>query len=331
MAFLKKINLKAKAEINTGFGTSTTNYGGRFVNKDGLPNIKKNGLSFLERTSLFHSILQLNRTHFYAGILFFYLAINFVFGLLYYFIGVEHLGGMNAANEIEKFGEAYFFSAQTFTTVGYGRINPTGFITSTVAALEALVGLLSFALVTGLLYGRFSKPKAYLRFSNNAVLAPFKDGLAVMLRVAPFKNNNLTDAEVKVTAAIVLEENGKMTNKFFQMELEYSKVNSLTLSWTLVHPINENSPFYKFSLEDFANTKGEILVFIKAFDDMFSNTVVARTSYVMEEIVLGAKFVPMYYKSEHENKTIIDLENLNDFEKTDISKLVNNNKAEINQ
>jgi inward rectifier potassium channel len=328
MAFLRNINTKAKAEINTGFGTSTSSYGGRFVNKDGLPNIEKRGVAFFEKISWFHTMLQLKSVHFFSIIFLFYLIVNFLFALIFYLIGVEHLGGMNAVNELEKFGEAYFFSAQTFTTVGYGRINPTGFIASAVAALEALIGLLSFALATGLLYGRFSKPKAYLRFSQQAVLAPFNDGLAIMIRVAPFKNNNLTDAEAKVTAGITVEENGNISNKFFQMDLEYTKINSLTLSWTLVHPINEESPFYKFSREDFANNKGEILVYVKAFDDMFSNTVLARTSYTLDEIVIGAKFVPMYHRSKNDNKTILDLGKLGDYQFVEISELINKSKKE---
>ena len=318
MSLIKKINLKARTEINTGFGTNTSDYGGRFVNKDGRPNIEKKGLAFFERMSWFHTMLQLSNLKFFSLVFLFYVSINFLFALLYCAIGVNHLGGMDAANDLEKFGEAYFFSAQTFTTVGYGRINPTGFITSAVAAFEALIGLLSFALATGLLYGRFSKPKAYLRFSHNAVLAPFRDGLAVMMRVAPYKNNNLTDAEAKVTAGLMVEENGKMINKFFQMDLEYKTVNSLTLSWTIVHPITEDSPFYKFTKDDFANTKGEILLFVKAFDDMFSNTVVARTSYTLQELVIGARFIPMYHRSPDDASTILDLEKLNSFVEADI-------------
>jgi inward rectifier potassium channel len=217
------------------------------------------------------------------------------------------------------FGEAYFFSAQTFTTVGYGRINPTGLIASAVASFEALLGLLTFAIATGLFYGRFSKPQAFLKFSENAILAPFKDGLAIMLRIAPFKNNNLTDAEAKLTVGLTLEEDGKMVNKFFFLDLEYSKVNALTLSWTIVHPITEESPFYSFSKEDFGNTRGELLVFVKAFDDMFSNTVVARSSYTLNEIVIGAKFLPMYHRNEENNTTILDLEKINAYEPVDIS------------
>jgi Inward rectifier potassium channel C-terminal domain/Ion channel len=311
MALLRKINTKAKTENNTGFGTNAADYGGRFVNKDGQPNVKKIGVPFLEQISWYHSLLAMPRWKFLAIILVFYFGINLIFAVLYMLIGLEHLVGMQRGDGFTEFGEAFFFSMQTFTTVGYGRISPSGFLVSFVASMEALVGLLSFALATGLLYGRFSKPTAYLKFSDNAVIAPYKDGIALMLRLAPFKNTALTDAEAKVSLGMMIEENGKMVNKFFPLELEFTKVNALTLSWTVVHPINEDSPLYNFTKEDFAATVGEVLVFIKAFDDMFSNTVVARTSYSFKEIVYGKKFVPMYNRSGDGGVTILDLDKLN--------------------
>ena len=326
MAILKRINLKAKAIINTGFGINNSDYGGRLVNKNGIPNVEKRGISFFKRISWFHSLLQIGSGKFLGILLLFYVVVNFLFATLYYFIGADHLGGMNATSELEKFGEAYFFSAQTFTTVGYGRINPTGFLTSAVAAFEALMGLLSFAIATGLFYGRFSKPKAYLAFSQNAVLAPYRDGLAIMMRIAPYKNNNLTDAEAKITAGLTTEENGRFINKFFLLDLEYSNVNALTLSWTLVHPITEESPFYKFSKEDFTSCKGELLIFVKAFDDMFSNTVVARSSYTLNEIVTGARFIPMYHRNEENNSTVLDFDKLNSYVEADINGLLASDK-----
>lgn len=184
---------------------------------------------------------------------------------------------------------------------------------SSVASLEALLGLLSLALATGLLYGRFSRPKAFIRFSENALIAPYKDITALMLRLAPFKNNNLLDAEAKISLGMMIEENGKMVNRFFPLKLELDKINALSLSWTLVHPITEDSPMYQFTEEDYKNQAGEFMVYIKAFDDMFSNTVTARSSYTFSEVIFGAKFVPMYHRSNSRKVTQIDLEKLNLF------------------
>ena len=316
---MKKINSSAKAEINTGFGTNSGDYGGRFLNKNGEANIEKRGIGFLQRVSWYHTMLAWPRWKFFSVIFLFFILINMFFAVVYYTVGVDHLSGMVYNNPVDKFMEAFFFSTQTFTTVGYGRINPVGFLTSGIAAFEALIGLLSFALVTGLLYGRFSKPKAYLKFSENALLGPYKDITAIMLRVAPYKNNTLVDAEAKLTLGMTLEEDGKMVNKFFQLPLEFDKVNTLTLSWTIVHPITETSPLYKFSPGDLAGIRGEFLVFIKAFDDMFSNTVVARSSYTFNELVMGAKFNPMYKRSMEGNKTILYMDKLNSYNPADIS------------
>ena len=319
MAFKRKFNAKARVDENTGFGTNANSYGGRFVNKDGSANIEKRGMHFLHRISWYHTMIDLPRWRF-LGILFaFYIGVNFIFACIYYGIGVEYLDGINTTGpEWIKFGKAYFFSAQTFTTVGYGHISPNGFLTSALAATEALIGLLSFAIATGLFFGRFSKPTAFIKFSHNALISPYKDGTALMMRMTPFKNTNFTDAEAKVTLGMVVSENGKMTNKFYSLELELSKINALSLSWTLVHPINENSPLYQFTKEDFEHAEGEILVYVKTFDDMFSTTVAARTSYMFRELVYGAKFDLMYSENESITKTILHLDKLNSWHKADL-------------
>ena len=135
-----------------------------------------------------------------------------------------------------------------------------------------------------------------------------------MFRLAPYKNNSLSDVEVKVTLAITTEENGKLTDKFFDLELEFSKINGLSLSWTIVHPIDDKSPFYGLNKEDIANTDMEVMVYVKAFDSVFSNSVISRTSYVSSEIVWGAKFKMMYHPSEDKKKTILDVSKLNVYE-----------------
>ncbi len=330
MSLLKKINLKAKPEINTGFGINPSNYGGRFLNKNGRANIEKKGIGFLEKISWYHTMLLLPRWKFFSIILLFYVCSNLVFAGFYFFIGIGRLGEIPSSSQLHNFAEAFFFSTQTFTTVGYGRINPVGYLSSTIAAFEALFGLLSFALATGLLYGRFSKPIAYLRFSENAIIAPYRNINALMFRVAPFKNTNLVDASVNVTLGMTVEENGIKVNRFYQLDLEFTTVTALSLSWTIVHPITEKSPLYNFTKSDFENQKGEILVFIKAFDDMFSNIVVARTSYVFEEVHHGAKFEPMYERASTGDKTIIYLNRLNSIIPAGLNSISANEELPVN-
>ncbi len=318
MSLRKKINSKAQAVKNTGFGTNASSYGGRFVTKSGNANVRKTGIGFLDSISWYHTMLTIPRWKFFFIVFAFYFLVNFAFASIYYFVGVEHLNGITAVTSLDKFGQAFFFSIQTFTTVGYGHISPSGFMTSFVASIEALFGLLSFAIATGLFYGRFSKPKAHIIFSENAIIAPFQEGTALMLRLSPYKNTNLTDAEARMTLGLHIEEEGEMINKFYTLDLELEKVGSLTLSWTLVHPITESSPFYNMNENDIKTTLGEVIIFIKVFDDMYSTTVVKRASYTFDEIVYGAKFLPMFTRSTDNNKTLLHIDKLNLFERVEL-------------
>ena len=320
MALFNRLNLKAKSLVNTGFGSSASSYGGRFINKDGSANAVKKGVGFLDKISWYHTMLDMSSWKFLSILMLFYICINFVFALLYFGIGIEHLNGIDPSDsDLVKFGQAYFFSAQTFTTVGYGHVSPTGFYTSALSSAEALMGLLSFAIATGLFFGRFSKPSIFLKFSHHAIIAPYNDGKALMFRLSPYKNTNYIDAEVNVTLGMRIEENGNMMNKFYTLDLEFQKINSLALSWTLVHPITSESPLYGLTASDYESISGEIIVIIKTFDDMFSTTVATRTSYVFEEIVYGAKFKPMYFKSKNNESTVLDLSLLNSFDRIDLA------------
>lgn len=318
MAFFRQ-NKNLVQEDNTGFGVNSKDSGGRFYNRDtGRANVVKKGVGVLNRYSWYHTMIYMKRGKFLFLLFLVYILLNLIFAGIYYAIGIEHLSGINKDSAIGNFTEVFFFSTQTFTTVGYGRISPTGFLTSAVATFEAFLGLLSFAIATGLFYGRFSRPQVFLKFSNKAIIAPYQDGTALMFRMAPYKNNALSEVEVKLTMAMQLEENGKKVNKFYSLDLEIPKVNALVLSWTIVHPINEKSPLFRLNMQDIKNADTEIFAFVKAFDEVFSNTVIGRTSFIASEIEWGARFKMMYHASADNTKTVLDLSMLNNVEKVNI-------------
>ena len=305
-----------KKEINnTGFSNSQQNTGDRYINKTGEPNIAIIGVNKISEFSIYHYMLGLPNWKFLLIILVFYSTINVIFAFIYLAIGVEHLNGVIKGTFSANFRECYFFSSQTLTTVGYGRISPEGLLTNIVSSLEALIGIMTLAIITGLLYGRFVKPKAYLRYSDNALISPYKNGKALMFRLAPTKAGTLSEVSATVTLALSVMEGNEIKNKFFLLPLELEKIMSLTLSWTIVHPINEESPLYKLSLEEITAQRMQIIVFTKAFDEGFSNTVVSRTSYTWDEIVDNAKFSPMFKNFETQHTTLLDLGKLNDYEK----------------
>ncbi|MFN5209692.1 MAG: ion channel [Bacteroidota bacterium] len=316
----RKNSFRGKENTQTGLSANGSLSGGRFFNKDGSANLSYSGLPFWEKMHLYHSLLSLTNLQFIVFIVLFFVGVNLLFAGLYLLIGLDHLGGLVATTAGEKFGEAFFFSAQTFTTVGYGRINPIGFAASLVASLEALAGLMSFALLTGLLYGRFSRPKAFIRFSNSALIAPYQDGVAWMCRLVTHTKNVIMNAEVGLTLAIRVEEQGVVKNKFYSLPLEIAKINVLSGSWTLVHAIREGSPLMGLSAEDFEAGKAEFLVFLQGFDEAFSNTVVTRSSYTWEELVFGARFVPMFHPNEKQNGTLVHVDRLSAYEHIELPK-----------
>ncbi len=314
---------RAKNIDNTGFGVNSAAEGGRLTNKDGSVNLTKTGLPFWERISIYHSLLKLPRWKFLASIFIFYTILNLFFATIYFMLGTESLEGVQPEDGMmHHFITAFFFSSQTITTVGYGHISPKGVWTNTVASLESFFGILSFAMVTGVLYGRFTRPRAYILFSDNIIVAPYREGTGLMMRMVTYKNNHLTDAEATLTAALHVMEDGKRVTRFYPLPLEISKINSMALNWTLVHNINEDSPLYGYNEEDIKENQLEVIVYVKAFDDHFSNIVVQRTSYTHNEVEYGAKFQPMYRRANDGTNTILELDKINAWEKVKLPEVV---------
>jgi inward rectifier potassium channel len=315
MALLhKKINPVLKTNNDTGFGNNASNYGGRFINRDGTFNLRKEGISFIDRFSIYHNMLTIPRWKFIGILVLFYFVINLVYSFIYLGVGIDQLQGVIATTPWGKFKEAYFFSTETFTTVGYGRVNPVGDGANFVASIEAMSGFLSFALATGLMFGRFARPRAYLIFSDHALVSPYKEMTGLMFRFASYKDKHtLTNVEIRVNIGLQVQVDGNAEYRYYDLALERTKVESLPMNWTVVHPIDEKSPLQGFNNEDMRASDVEIYVLIRAFDDVYSNVVQQRTSYTYEEIKFNNKFIPMYRESDDGKTTILELHKLNEY------------------
>ncbi len=261
----------------------------RGVNKDGTFNVRRIGAPAFRPYELYHQLIAMPLPRFFGVLLAGYLVANLLFGCLYTLIGLNHFA--KASGAPMGFVDAFFFSAQTLTTVGYGHIYPIGTLASAVSAVESLVGLLAFALATGLLYGRFSRPHARVLFSHLAVVAPFRGGRAFMFRIVNERSNQLIEVEANVTLSLLDPETGN--RRFSALRLERTRINLFPSNWTIVHPIDAESPLAGLEEGDLKAADAEFIILIKAFDDTFAQTVYARSSYKAEEVAWGRRFVPM--------------------------------------
>src|SRR5579864_1311213 len=272
----------------------TTKFSGelrRAINPDGSFNVHRKGLRARD-TNLYLLLIDTTWPRFFAAVLVIFLAINVLFALVYLEIGIQNLRGTEP--EMGAFPNAFFFSVHTLTTVGYGNVFPAGTMANSVSALEAATGLMVFAVVTGLLYGRFSRPSAKILFSHRALIAPYQDGTSLQFRITNARSNVLMDLEARVLLMTVDPVDGHLKRDYFDLPLERRHVYFFPLTWTVVHPIDSASPLYGKTPEDLARTSTEFLILIQGFDDTFSQIVHARYSYRHDEIVWGAKFVPAF-------------------------------------
>jgi inward rectifier potassium channel len=240
-----------------------------------------------------------------------FIAVNAVFAGLYILAGLENLSGARAGTRVESMLNAFFFSVQTLTTVGYGTISPSGITANAIASVEAMMGVMGFAFAAGLLYGRFSRPSARILFSSRAIIAPFHDDKSLQFRIANRRSNAIVNLEATVLLMTVEWEGGQQKRKYARLELERSTVYFLPLTWTIVHPINESSPLYATTPERLAERSAELLVLITGFDDSFNQVVNARTSYRWDEITWGARFVPAFHADER-GELVLDLTMIDD-------------------
>ncbi len=299
-------------EIDPGFGVKYTARTKRIINPDGSFNVVRRNRKFGVR-DLYQFLITMPWPYFLGLVIAFYLSLNLFYTGLYYLAGLEHLKGLPESAWFGKFLNVYFFSVQTLTTVGYGGILPEGIPANIVASIEAMSGWLFFALTTGILYGRFSRPTSHILFSRNALIVPGEPCNQLMFRIANQRSNMILDLETRVLLMFNDNRPGEHNRQYFNLELEQSTVNFFPMNWTLVHNITPDSPLFGKSAEQLAYLEAELLILIKGFDDTFSQTLHTRYSYRHEEFVWGGKF-KQAYEIYGKGNIILDLQWLHEFE-----------------
>ena len=297
-----------------GFGSRVSNQSvERLLNKDGSFNVQRSGLSFFTSLSPYHSLLTMSWWKFNFNIVLFFLGINTLFALAFVAIGKEALPGAATGGLFEFFFEAFFFSVQTFTTVGYGFLSPHGALANSVAALCAFIGLLSFALATGLMFARFSRPTAKIIFAENAIITPFQDASAFMFRIANARKNQLIELQVKILYSRLELDNGKNVRRYYPLTLVRDKVVFFPLHWTVVHKIDESSPLFGVTHKQLQEEIAEFPILLTAIDETFSQPVHARSSYRFDEIKWNVKYSDMFFVNKN-NQFSADMQKLSDTE-----------------
>lgn len=291
----------------------------RLLNRDGSFNVARTGLNTLAAFSLYHSLLRISWPRFFGTVFIGYLIANSMFACAYLLCGP---GGLSVPENMQignRFWEAFFFSVHTMATIGYGNITPIGVAANLVVTFEALFGLMGFALVTGILFSRFSRPTAKIIFSEQAIIAPYRGITAFEFRITNGRCNEIIELHATVMYSQFENVNGRPMRRFYGLSLEREQVAFFNLSWTLVHPIDEASPLHGKTEQELRAANAEVLVLLTGIDETFSQTVHTRSSYKADEIVWKAKYGDIYNPPTQSGRLTIDVRRLNNIERLDNS------------
>lgn len=293
-----------------GFGTRVrTGRGERLLNRDGSFTVRRQGLPLRARLSLSHSLMTMRWPVFLSLVAGLYVALNTVFALGYLALGPDAIEGPG-----DGFERAFFFSVQTATTIGYGQMLPATTGANLLVAVEALSALISFALVTGLVYARFVRPVADIVFSDHAIIAPYHGITGLEFRIANQRRNQIIELRARVFLSRVDRSDGRVTRSFTELKLERDRVAFFPLSWTIVHPIDEESPLFGSDEAELLASDAELMIMLNGIDDTLSQPVHARSSYKADEIVWHSRFVNIFCRTERGNPVAIDIAHLSELE-----------------
>lgn len=243
----------------------------------------------------YHLILTLSWPRFFALVASFYLLINLVFACAFYAVP-----GAVANARHGSFADVFFFSIETLATVGYGYMNPATIYGHVVASIEILVGMLTIAIMTGLLFARFSRPTARVMFSDVIVVTTFNGVPTLMLRAGNERNNLILEASVR--ASLVKKEQTREGETFYRvhdLKLDRDRTSAFALSWTVMHKIDESSPLFGKTQDDLIAAEAQINIAISGLDETLNDMVHARHDYEAEQVVFGCRFVDILFEQSN--------------------------------
>jgi inward rectifier potassium channel len=307
---IKNWRTGTKEENDLGFGIKLTSKENRLVNKDGSFNVVRKGHRIW---TPYQTLVEISWGLFFVLLTLFFLIITMIFGLMFYLVGTDSFNGIRPGPAWDVYLQFFFLSVQTFTTVGYGSMSPQGILASSLTSAEAFSGSIIIAMATGIMFARFARPKAKILFSSKALISPLEGGYAFLFRIANLRNNRIINLEAKVTMAWLEEVNGSYARRFANLPLERDKVNLFPLSWTIVHPIDENSPLYGKTKEELHGMQPEFIILINGYDETFAQNVHTNSSYTKSDLIIPGKFQPMFYQEEDSGKSILELDKIDNY------------------
>ncbi len=281
----------------------------RMLDEKGHTNVVRLGIKRSPWDDLYYLLLTLSWSWFFALTLVLYGVTNTVFACLYL------IGGDNLANaQPGSFWDAFFFSVQTMGTIGYGAISPKSFYGNVIVSIEAMLGLLGVAVITGLAFARLARPTARILFSRVAIISPHNGVPTLMFRTANERGNQILEARLWVfVVRDEVTQEGQTMRRFYDLPLSRHQSPVFNLTWTAMHPIDENSPLYGETPESLREQATEIVVSLTGVDETVAQTVHARYSYMTQEILWDMQFAEMLTYSS-DGRRAIDFSRFHDVE-----------------
>ncbi len=308
-------SLPREEDRDLGFGSVVAGESRqRLLNQDGSFNVQRTGLPFLSSLNLYHTVISMSWKEFIGLTLLLYFLSNVVFGIVYSLFGAQALIDTSEIPTANLLLRGFFFSVQTFATIGYGTIHPVGILPNLLVTIESYYSMIITALITGIVFARFARPTAKILFSEVAVIAPYQGIEGFMFRMVNGRSSQLIEVEAQVMFARFVEQDGKTTRHFDLLELERKRIAVFPLAWTVVHPIDDRSPMFGLTAEDLRKSDAEILVTLSATDETFAAIVHTRSSYKPAEVKFGSKFKSIYNPVEKGETLSIDINKLSQIE-----------------